>query len=107
LQGEVRGLVGKIKVKNTVTVSQEKLLQDTSGKLESVEKDLQSTRQQLVTRDEQVRPHLCRILLLHSANAVQSGVGSEKTKNLSPGKKGRNLQESNRGRSHSPDEQKQ
>ncbi|TNN61747.1 Spindle assembly abnormal protein 6 [Liparis tanakae] len=54
LQGEVRGLVGKIKVKNTVTVSQEKLLQDTSGKLECVEKDLQSTRQQLVTRDEQV-----------------------------------------------------
>ncbi|XP_034386575.1 spindle assembly abnormal protein 6 homolog isoform X3 [Cyclopterus lumpus] len=32
----------------------EKLLQDTSGKLEGVEKDLQSTRQQLVTRDEQV-----------------------------------------------------
>uniref|UniRef100_A0A8C2Z947 Spindle assembly abnormal protein 6 homolog n=1 Tax=Cyclopterus lumpus TaxID=8103 RepID=A0A8C2Z947_CYCLU len=54
LQGEFRGLVGKIKVKNTVTVSQEKLLQDTSGKLEGVEKDLQSTRQQLVTRDEQV-----------------------------------------------------
>ncbi|XP_031734548.1 spindle assembly abnormal protein 6 homolog isoform X4 [Anarrhichthys ocellatus] len=54
LQGEVRGLVGKIKVKNTVTVSQEKLLQDTSGKLENVEKDLQSTQQQLVTRDEQV-----------------------------------------------------
>uniref|UniRef100_A0AAQ4PHW4 Spindle assembly abnormal protein 6 homolog n=1 Tax=Gasterosteus aculeatus aculeatus TaxID=481459 RepID=A0AAQ4PHW4_GASAC len=54
LQGEVRGLVGKIKVKNSVTVSQEKLLQDTSGKLESVEKDLQSTQQRLVTTDEQV-----------------------------------------------------
>lgn len=41
-------------MKNSVTVSQEKLLQDTSGKLESVEKDLQSTQQRLVTTDEQV-----------------------------------------------------
>nr|XP_033477058.1 spindle assembly abnormal protein 6 homolog isoform X1 [Epinephelus lanceolatus] len=54
LQGEVRGLVGKIKVKNTVTVSQEKVLQDTTEKLKNAEKDLQSTRQQLVTKDEQV-----------------------------------------------------
>ncbi|KAM3619006.1 uncharacterized protein V6R79_001559 [Siganus canaliculatus] len=54
LQGEVRGLVGKIKVKNTVTVSQEKILQDTSDKLQHVEKELQSTQQQLVTKDEQM-----------------------------------------------------
>ncbi|KAK5869387.1 hypothetical protein PBY51_024110 [Eleginops maclovinus] len=54
LQGEVRGLVGKIKVKNTVTVSQEKVLQDTSDRLQSVEKDLQSTQQQLITKEEQV-----------------------------------------------------
>ncbi|XP_034090964.1 spindle assembly abnormal protein 6 homolog isoform X2 [Gymnodraco acuticeps] len=54
LQGEVRGLVGKIKVKNTVTVSQEKVLQDTSEKLQSVEKDLQSTQQQLSSKEEQV-----------------------------------------------------
>ncbi|CAF88155.1 unnamed protein product, partial [Tetraodon nigroviridis] len=33
LQGEVRGLVGKIKVKNSVTVSQERLLKDTADKL--------------------------------------------------------------------------
>ncbi|KAM9832000.1 LOW QUALITY PROTEIN: spindle assembly abnormal protein 6 homolog [Neosynchiropus ocellatus] len=54
LQGEVRGLVGKIKMKNTVTVSQEKVLQETTGKLQNVEKDLQSTQQQLTNRDEQV-----------------------------------------------------
>ncbi|XP_059197512.1 spindle assembly abnormal protein 6 homolog [Centropristis striata] len=54
LQGEVRGLVGKIKVKNTVTVSQEKVLQDTTEKLQSVEKDLHTAQQQLVTKEEQV-----------------------------------------------------
>ncbi|KAM7410664.1 hypothetical protein PAMA_001887 [Pampus argenteus] len=54
LQGEVRGLVGKIKVKNTVTVSQEKVLQETSEKLENVEKDHQRAQQQLITKDEQV-----------------------------------------------------
>ncbi|KAM7388806.1 hypothetical protein PAMP_024953 [Pampus punctatissimus] len=54
LQGEVRGLVGKIKVKNTVTVSQEKVLQETSEKLQNVEKDHQRAQQQLITKDEQV-----------------------------------------------------
>uniref|UniRef100_A0A3B4F4W7 Spindle assembly abnormal protein 6 homolog n=1 Tax=Pundamilia nyererei TaxID=303518 RepID=A0A3B4F4W7_9CICH len=54
LQGEVRTLVGKIKVKNTVTVSQEKILQETSEKLQSVEKDLQSAQQQLNTKEEQI-----------------------------------------------------
>uniref|UniRef100_UPI003AAA84E0 spindle assembly abnormal protein 6 homolog n=1 Tax=Centroberyx gerrardi TaxID=166262 RepID=UPI003AAA84E0 len=54
LQGELRGLVGKIKVKNTVTVSQEKVLQETSEKLQNVSKDLQDTQQQLMTKDELV-----------------------------------------------------
>ncbi|XP_070688706.1 spindle assembly abnormal protein 6 homolog [Pempheris klunzingeri] len=54
LQGEVRGLVGKIKVKNTVTVSQEKVLQDTSERLQNVVKDLHSAQEQLITKDEQV-----------------------------------------------------
>uniref|UniRef100_UPI0037E97D5F spindle assembly abnormal protein 6 homolog n=1 Tax=Semicossyphus pulcher TaxID=241346 RepID=UPI0037E97D5F len=54
LQGEVRGLVGKLKVKNTVTVSQEKVLQETSEKLQNVEKSLQSAQQLLTTKDEQV-----------------------------------------------------
>lgn len=52
----MRGLVGKIKVKNTVTVSQEKVLQETSDKLQKVEKELQSSQQQLSTREEEVRP---------------------------------------------------
>ncbi|XP_076578752.1 spindle assembly abnormal protein 6 homolog [Chaetodon auriga] len=54
LQVEVRGLLGKIKVKNTVTVSQEKVLKTTSDKLQHVEEDLQSTQQQLITKNEQV-----------------------------------------------------
>lgn len=51
-------MVAKIKVKNSVTVSQEKVLQDTSEKLQSVEKELQSSQQQLITKEEQVRPKL-------------------------------------------------
>lgn len=64
LQGEVRTLVGKIKVKNTVTVSQEKILQETSEKLQSVEKDLQSAQQQLNTKEEQVCHRLKPFLLV-------------------------------------------
>lgn len=41
-------------MKNTVTVSQEKLLQDTSDRLQQTEKDLHSTQQQLSTKEEQV-----------------------------------------------------
>ena len=68
LQGEVRGLVGKIKVKNTVTVSQEKVLQDVSDKLQDVTKDLQSTHQQLITKNEQVclRSCVCKASFLKS-----------------------------------------
>lgn len=47
--------MGKIKVKNTVTVSQEKVLQETQGKLQSIEKDLHSSQQQLVTKEEEVK----------------------------------------------------
>lgn len=54
LQGEFRGLVEKIKVKNTVTVSQEKVLQKTSDKLQHVEKHLQNTQQDLTAKEEQV-----------------------------------------------------
>ncbi|XP_029919104.1 spindle assembly abnormal protein 6 homolog [Myripristis murdjan] len=54
LQGELRGLLGKIKVKNTVTVSQEKVLQETSEKLQNTKKELQDAQQQLVTKDELV-----------------------------------------------------
>lgn len=54
LQGEVRGLVGKIKVKNSVTVSQERLLKDTTDRLQATEKELESIQKQLLTQEEQV-----------------------------------------------------
>lgn len=37
-----------------MTVSQEKVLKDTSDKLQHVEEDLQSTQQQLISKNEQV-----------------------------------------------------
>lgn len=55
LQGEVRGLVGKVKVKNTVTVSQEKVLRETQAKLQSVEKDLQSAQKEVLGKDREVK----------------------------------------------------
>lgn len=39
-----------------MTVSQERLLKDTSDRLQVVEKELESTHKQLLTKDEQVRP---------------------------------------------------
>ncbi|CAN9515939.1 unnamed protein product [Ophioblennius macclurei] len=54
LQAEVRTLLGKMKLKNTVTVSQEKRLQDTSQKLQAAEKQLHHSEQQLADRDLQV-----------------------------------------------------
>nr|XP_023669085.1 spindle assembly abnormal protein 6 homolog isoform X2 [Paramormyrops kingsleyae] len=54
LQAETRALVGKIKVKNTVTVSQEKVLQETTERLHREQKELEETRQQLRRRDEEV-----------------------------------------------------
>lgn len=54
LQGEIRELLGKIKVKNSVTVSQEKLLQDTSAQLQRVEKEFQSAQETLASKEEQV-----------------------------------------------------
>lgn len=53
LQGDLKCLVAKIKVKNTVTVSQEKKLLETSDKLHKVERDLQDTRQQLKHKAEE------------------------------------------------------
>lgn len=54
LQGEIRELLGKIKVKNSVTVSQEKLLQDTSAQLQRLEKEFQSAQEMLAGKEEQV-----------------------------------------------------
>ncbi|XP_036377106.1 spindle assembly abnormal protein 6 homolog [Megalops cyprinoides] len=54
LQGETKALVGKIKMKNTVTVSQEKVLQETAERLREEQRELQETRQQLKQREEEV-----------------------------------------------------
>ncbi|XP_015232304.1 PREDICTED: spindle assembly abnormal protein 6 homolog [Cyprinodon variegatus] len=55
LQGEVRGLVGKVKVKNTVTVSQEKVLRETEAKLQSVDKDLQTAQREVCSKEEEIK----------------------------------------------------
>ncbi|KAJ8395458.1 hypothetical protein AAFF_G00031920 [Aldrovandia affinis] len=54
LQSETKALVGKIKVKNSVTVSQEKLLQETAERLSREQRELQDARQSLRQRDEEV-----------------------------------------------------
>ncbi|XP_052395149.1 spindle assembly abnormal protein 6 homolog [Carassius gibelio] len=54
LQGDLKTLMGKIKVKNTVTVSQEKILQETTEKLQREQRELQDTQQQLRQKEEEV-----------------------------------------------------
>ncbi|XP_012697393.2 spindle assembly abnormal protein 6 homolog [Clupea harengus] len=54
LQGDVKALLGKMKVKNAVTVSQEKVLQETTDKLQQLQTQLQDAQQQLRQRDEEV-----------------------------------------------------
>ncbi|XP_072516925.1 spindle assembly abnormal protein 6 homolog [Salminus brasiliensis] len=54
LQGDLKALVGKIKVKNTVTVSQEKVLQETTERLQREQRELQETQQKLRLREEEV-----------------------------------------------------
>lgn len=54
LQGDLKALVGKIKVKNTVTVSQEKILQETTEKLQRGQQELQETQQRLKQKEEEV-----------------------------------------------------
>nr|XP_055072842.1 spindle assembly abnormal protein 6 homolog isoform X1 [Misgurnus anguillicaudatus] len=53
LQGDLKALVGKIKVKNTVTVSQEKVLQETTEKLQRGRQELQETQQRLRQKEEE------------------------------------------------------
>ncbi|KTF90163.1 hypothetical protein cypCar_00033514 [Cyprinus carpio] len=55
LQGDLKTLIGKIKVKNTVTVSQEKILQETTEKLQREQRELQDTQQQLRQKEEEVQ----------------------------------------------------
>ncbi|XP_062868948.1 spindle assembly abnormal protein 6 homolog isoform X2 [Trichomycterus rosablanca] len=54
LQGDLKALVGKIKVKNTVTVSQEKVLQETTERLQREQRELQDTQHRLRLREDEV-----------------------------------------------------
>uniref|UniRef100_A0A673HS62 Spindle assembly abnormal protein 6 homolog n=1 Tax=Sinocyclocheilus rhinocerous TaxID=307959 RepID=A0A673HS62_9TELE len=54
LQGDLKALAGKIKVKNTVTVSQEKILQETTEKLQREQRELQDAQQRLRQKEEEV-----------------------------------------------------
>lgn len=53
LQADLKALLGKIKVKNSVTVSQEKILQETSDKLQRQQRELQDTQQRLSLKEEE------------------------------------------------------
>ncbi|KAG7280746.1 hypothetical protein CRUP_037676 [Coryphaenoides rupestris] len=54
LQADVRALAEKMKVKNCVTVSQEKVVQETSDKLQAAGRLLQEAQQQLTHKDQEV-----------------------------------------------------
>ncbi|KAI5609839.1 spindle assembly abnormal protein 6-like isoform X1, partial [Silurus asotus] len=54
LQGDLKALVGKIKVKNTVTVSQEKVLQETTERLQREQRELQDTQHRLKLKEDEV-----------------------------------------------------
>lgn len=54
LQADVRALAEKMKVKNCVTVSQEKVVQETSDKLQAARRLLQEAQQQLTLKDQEV-----------------------------------------------------
>lgn len=57
LQGDMKSLVGKLKLKNTVTVQQEKLLAEKEEKLQKGQKELQEVGQSLRLKEQEV----CRL----------------------------------------------
>lgn len=50
--------MGKIKVKNTVTVSQEKVLQETTERLQREQRELQETQHRLRLKEDEVNNFL-------------------------------------------------
>lgn len=54
LQGDLKSLVGKLKLKNTVTVQQEKLLAEKEEKLQKGQKELQEVGQSLRLKEQEV-----------------------------------------------------
>ncbi|XP_006882554.1 PREDICTED: spindle assembly abnormal protein 6 homolog [Elephantulus edwardii] len=57
LQGDLKTLMGKLKLKNTVTIQQEKLLAEKEEKLQKEQKELQDIGQSLRTKEQEV----CRL----------------------------------------------
>ncbi|VTJ74034.1 Hypothetical predicted protein [Marmota monax] len=54
LQGDLKTLMGKLKLKNTVTVQQEKLLAEKEEKLQKEQKELQDVGQSLRVKEQEV-----------------------------------------------------
>ncbi|XP_073907006.1 spindle assembly abnormal protein 6 homolog isoform X2 [Castor canadensis] len=57
LQGDLKTLMGKLKLKNTVTIQQEKLLAEKEEKLQKEQKELQDVGQSLRVKEQEV----CRL----------------------------------------------
>ncbi|CAK6439148.1 unnamed protein product [Pipistrellus nathusii] len=54
LQGDLKALMGKLKLKNTVTIQQEKLLAEKEEKLQKEQKELQDVGQSLRSKEQEV-----------------------------------------------------
>ncbi|XP_024426156.3 spindle assembly abnormal protein 6 homolog isoform X1 [Desmodus rotundus] len=54
LQGDLKTLMGKLKLKNTVTIQQEKLLAEKEDKLQKEQKELQDVGQSLRNKEQEV-----------------------------------------------------
>ncbi|KYO19538.1 spindle assembly abnormal protein 6 homolog isoform X2 [Alligator mississippiensis] len=54
LQGDLKTLMSKLKLKNTVTIQQEKLLAEKEEKLQKERRDLQETGQSLRTKEQEI-----------------------------------------------------
>ncbi|XP_031507014.1 spindle assembly abnormal protein 6 homolog isoform X3 [Papio anubis] len=54
LQGDLKTLMGKLKLKNTVTIQQEKLLAEKEEKLQKEQKELQDVEQSLRIKEQEV-----------------------------------------------------
>ncbi|XP_059529587.1 spindle assembly abnormal protein 6 homolog [Myotis daubentonii] len=54
LQGDLKTLMGKLKLKNTVTIQQEKLLAEKEEKLQKEQKELQEVGQSLRSKEQEV-----------------------------------------------------
>lgn len=54
MQGDLKTLMGKLKLKNTVTIQQEKLLAEKEEKLQKEQRELQDVVQSLRIKEQEV-----------------------------------------------------